>query len=93
MRDWGEKIKKSSGLFGLFFYNVKKDFQVKYVIANAILEIYIRKKLINDERDILIDLKSYKLGYIYMKLVYSHLQELFCQWRYLIVKFTKIMGD
>ena len=37
---------------------------VYFFVAYAILEIYIRKKLINDERDILIDLKSYKLGYI-----------------------------
>ena len=37
---------------------------VYFSLAYTILEVFIRKKLINDERDILIDLKSYKLGYI-----------------------------
>ena len=37
---------------------------IYFSLAYGLLEIFIRKKLINDERDILIDLKSYKLGYI-----------------------------
>jgi len=37
---------------------------VYFSLAYTILEVFITKKLINDERDILIDLKSYKLGYI-----------------------------
>tara|TARA_B100000029_G_scaffold314359_1_gene306763 strand:- start:173 stop:613 length:441 start_codon:yes stop_codon:yes gene_type:complete len=37
---------------------------IYFSLAYTLLEIFIKKKLINDERDILIDLKSYKLGYI-----------------------------
>ena len=37
---------------------------IYFSLAYGLLEIFIKKKLINDERDILIDLKSYKLGYI-----------------------------
>jgi hypothetical protein len=37
---------------------------IYFSLAYTLLEIFIRKKVINDERDILIDLKSYKLGYI-----------------------------
>ena len=37
---------------------------IYFSLAYGLLEIFIRKKLINDERDVLIDLKSYKLGYI-----------------------------
>ena len=60
-----KRLKKAQVYLDYSFGMCEKGVQVKYVIANAILEIYIRKKLINDERDILIDLKSYKLGYIY----------------------------
>ena len=35
-----------------------------FLLSYGLLEIFIKKKLVNDERDILIDLKSYKLGYI-----------------------------
>ena len=37
---------------------------IYFSLAYTLLEIFIRKKVINDERDILIDLKSYKLGYL-----------------------------
>jgi len=37
---------------------------IYFSLAYTLLEIFIKKKLINDERDILIDLKSYKMGYI-----------------------------
>ena len=37
---------------------------IYFSLAYTLLGIFIKKKLINDERDILIDLKSYKLGYI-----------------------------
>jgi|TARA_B110000263_G_scaffold168432_1_gene146765 sterol desaturase/sphingolipid hydroxylase (fatty acid hydroxylase superfamily) len=37
---------------------------IYFSLAYTILEIFIKRKLINDERDVLIDLKSYKLGYI-----------------------------
>jgi len=37
---------------------------IYFSLAYTLLEIFIRKKVINDERDILIDLKSYKMGYI-----------------------------
>ena len=37
---------------------------IYFSLAYTLLRIFIKKKLINDERDILIDLKSYKLGYI-----------------------------
>jgi hypothetical protein len=37
---------------------------IYFSLAYTLLEIFIRKKIINDERDILIDLKSYKLGYL-----------------------------
>jgi len=37
---------------------------IYFSLAYTLLGIFIKKKLINDERDILIELKSYKLGYI-----------------------------
>ena len=37
---------------------------IYFSLTYTLLEIFIRKKVINDERDILIDLKSYKLGYL-----------------------------
>ena len=37
---------------------------IYFSLSYTLLEIFIRKKVINDERDILIDLKSYKLGYL-----------------------------
>ena len=37
---------------------------IYFSLAYTLLWIFIKKKLINDERDILIELKSYKLGYI-----------------------------
>ena len=37
---------------------------IYFSLAYTLLEIFIRKKVINDERDILIDLKSYKMGYL-----------------------------
>jgi hypothetical protein len=37
---------------------------IYFSLSYTLLEIFIRKKIINDERDILIDLKSYKLGYL-----------------------------
>ena len=37
---------------------------IYFSLVYTLLEILIKKKLINDERDIHIDLKSYKLGYI-----------------------------
>ena len=37
---------------------------IYFSLAYTLLEIFIRNKIINDERDILIDLKSYKMGYI-----------------------------
>ena len=37
---------------------------IYFSLAYTLLEIFIKKKVINDERDILIDLKSYKMGYI-----------------------------
>ena len=37
---------------------------IYFSLAYTLLGIFIKKKLINDERDIFIDLKSYKLGYI-----------------------------
>ena len=37
---------------------------IYFSLTYTLLEIFIRKKIINDERDILIDLKSYKLGYL-----------------------------
>ena len=37
---------------------------IYFSLAHTLLEIFIRNKIINDERDILIDLKSYKMGYI-----------------------------
>ena len=37
---------------------------IYFSLAYTLLEIFIRKKVINDEREILIDLKSYKLGYL-----------------------------
>ena len=37
---------------------------IYFSLAHTLLGIFIKKKLINDERDILIELKSYKLGYI-----------------------------
>ncbi len=37
---------------------------IYFSLSYTLLEIFIRKKIINDERDILIDLKSYKSGYL-----------------------------
>ena len=37
---------------------------IYFSLAYTLLGFFIKKKLINDERDILIELKSYKLGYI-----------------------------
>ena len=37
---------------------------IYFSLTYTLLEIFIRKKVINDERDILIDLKSYKMGYL-----------------------------
>ena len=37
---------------------------IYFSLAYTLLEIFIRKKVINEERDIIIDLKSYKLGYL-----------------------------
>ena len=37
---------------------------IYFSLAYTLLGIFIKKKLINDERYILIELKSYKLGYI-----------------------------
>ena len=37
---------------------------IYFSLAYTLLEIFIRKKVINDERDILIDLMSYKMGYL-----------------------------
>ena len=37
---------------------------IYFSLAYTLLEIFIRKKVINDERDTLIDLKSYKMGYL-----------------------------
>ncbi|HIF49765.1 MAG TPA: hypothetical protein EYQ68_07815 [Cytophagales bacterium] len=37
---------------------------IYFSLAYTLLEIFIRKKIINDERDTLIDLKSYKMGYL-----------------------------
>ena len=37
---------------------------IYFSLTYTLLEIFIRKKVINDERDTLIDLKSYKMGYL-----------------------------
>jgi len=37
---------------------------IYFSLSYTLLEIFIRKKIINDERDALIDLKSYKMGYL-----------------------------
>ena len=37
---------------------------VYFLFSYTLLEIFIRKKVINDERDLLIEFKSYKLGYL-----------------------------
>jgi len=37
---------------------------IYFSLAYTLLEIFIKKKVINDERDTLIDLKSYKMGYL-----------------------------
>ena len=37
---------------------------IYFSLSYTLLGIFIKKKLVNDERDILIDLKSYKIGYI-----------------------------
>ena len=37
---------------------------IYFSLSYTLLGIFIKKKFINDERDILIDLKSYKIGYI-----------------------------
>ena len=56
--------------FETYDLNISKPIEIivfsiiYFSLAYTLLEIFIRKKVINDERDILIDLKSYKLGYI-----------------------------
>ena len=58
--------------FEIYDFDTSIDKLIEIIIFSAIyfslsytlLEIFIRKKIINDERDILIDLKSYKLGYL-----------------------------
>ena len=37
---------------------------IYFSLTYSLLEIFIRKIVINDERDTLIDLKSYKMGYL-----------------------------
>ena len=37
---------------------------IYFSLSYTLLEIFIRKKIINDERDTFIDLKSYKMGYL-----------------------------
>ena len=56
--------------FETFYLYISKPIEIivfsiiYFSLTYTLLEIFIRKKVINDERDILIDLKSYKLGYI-----------------------------
>jgi len=56
--------------FETYDLNISKPIEIivfsiiYFSLAYTLLEIFIRKKVINDERDILIDLKSYKLGYL-----------------------------